>query len=219
MRSSYFADLMTLPFLTGRATFLCDSLLHRLAKRSYTRNRITTTHLLLSQGSQKVGRIVAAAAARHITPLTLELGGKSPVFVDCSREGANFEIVAKRVLWGKTVNAGQVNQYQTHCCAWAKLTPIIQTCVSPDYLLVRRDRQDELIDEFKKAYMSFWPEGPRFSNSYSRIISEAQVDRIKNMLNDTNGTIVIGGETDRNARYIAPTIVKDVCGDDSLMRE
>ncbi|KAG8985917.1 hypothetical protein FRB90_004365 [Tulasnella sp. 427] len=154
-------------------------------------------------GSPNVGKVVAAAAAQHLTPVTLELGGKSPVFVDCSASGSNFELAAKRVLWGKTMNAGQ-------------------TCMAPDYILIERRRQDEFIEELRKVYETFWPEaagGARGSESFSRIVNERQFDRLKAMLDKTDGKVVLGGECVRDELYIAPTVVKGCTGDDSMMSE
>ncbi|KAG8993792.1 hypothetical protein FRB94_010371 [Tulasnella sp. JGI-2019a] len=159
-------------------------------------------HIMFT-GSPKVGKIVAEAAAKHLTPTTLELGGKSPVFIDGSAKGKNLKLAARRLAWGRFMNCGQ-------------------TCVAPDYILVPRDCQAEFIKEIKNALESMYPSsqgGPRQSESYGRIISIGQLDRIKRLLDGTKGKIVAGGESDREERFLAPTIVSDCDGADSLMSE
>ncbi|KAG9040301.1 hypothetical protein FS837_000819, partial [Tulasnella sp. UAMH 9824] len=179
-------------------------------------------------GSPTVGKIVATAAAQHLTPVTLELGGKSPVFVDASPSGSNFALAARRILWGKTLNTGQ-------------------TCMAPDYVLIERSRQDEFVEELRKVYgdppssslllrklrvhvlmkplsryESFWPAaegGARGSDSLSRIVNERQFDRLKAMLDKTDGKVVLGGECVREELFVAPTVVKDCTGDDSLLAD
>jgi aldehyde dehydrogenase (NAD+)/aldehyde dehydrogenase (NAD(P)+) len=152
---------------------------------------------ILYTGGNAVGRIVSAAAAKHLTPVSLELGGKSPVVVD---PACDLKTTARRLLWGKTVNAGQ-------------------TCTSPDYVLVPKDFQDKLVDALKETYDTFYPEGPAKSDSFSRLVSPRHFARVKGLLDNTKGTIAIGGVADADKNYIAPTIVKDVRSDDSLMRE
>ncbi|KAI0779139.1 aldehyde dehydrogenase [Irpex lacteus] len=149
-------------------------------------------------GSGRVAKIVAAAAAKHLTPVTTELGGKSPVFID---PNTDFELAARRILWGKIANAGQV-------------------CVAPDYVLIPHEAQDRFVEELKKVYATFFPEGdPSKSDSFSRIITEAHAARIKKYVDETKGTVVFGGEADVQKKYVAPTLVKDVTLDDSLMQE
>ncbi|KAJ2928248.1 hypothetical protein H1R20_g8864, partial [Candolleomyces eurysporus] len=154
---------------------------------------------ILYTGSGRVAKIVSAAAAKHLTPVTLELGGKSPVIID---PNCDLESAASRILWGKVVNAGQ-------------------TCVAPDYILVPRSFQDTFVDALKKKYQEFYPgaEGPKKDDAYARIVTKQAWGRIKGLLDGTKGTVVIGGEVDEQGKYIAPTIVKDVPGDDSLMSE
>ncbi|KAG8683784.1 hypothetical protein FRC09_015853, partial [Ceratobasidium sp. 395] len=153
---------------------------------------------IMYTGNGNVGRIVATAAAKHLTPVTLELGGKSPVVVDPK---SDLKVAARRILWGKVTNAGQ-------------------TCVAPDYILIPKEGQDAFVKELAAAYKQFYPHGPKDSNSYSRIISERHYDRVKQMVDETKGSIVLGGAKDANReqKFIAPTIVKDVQGDDILMQ-
>ncbi|KAI5120924.1 hypothetical protein M0805_002904 [Coniferiporia weirii] len=152
---------------------------------------------ILYTGNGRVGRIVAAAAAKHLTPITLELGGKNPVFVDAS---CDFKLAAKRIAWGRFSNAGQ-------------------TCTAPDYILVPAEIQDKLVAAFKEVYESFYPEGALASDSFARIGTEAHFARVKALLDDTKGTVVLGGETDAEQMFIAPTVVRDVSLDDSLMKQ
>lgn len=146
-------------------------------------------------GSTRVGRIIMKTVAENLTPMTLELGGKSPCIVD---KTANLEISAKRIAWGKFVNAGQ-------------------TCVAPDYLMVDESIKDEFIIHLKEAIVSFYGEDPIFSPDYPRIINNAHFERLESYLKD--GEVVIGGEVDRSELYIAPTILDRVSWSDAVMQE
>ncbi|KAF8156031.1 NAD-aldehyde dehydrogenase [Crassisporium funariophilum] len=155
---------------------------------------------ILYTGGGRVAKIVAAAAAKHLTPLTLELGGKSPVIID---PGCDLKTAAKRILWGKVVNAGQ-------------------TCVAPDYVLVPREFQETFVQALKEVYEEFYPDAAKRSSApdvYSRIVTPQAYARISGMLEKTKGKVVIGGEVDRESKFIAPTVVQDVKADDSLMSE
>ncbi|MFB7655961.1 MULTISPECIES: aldehyde dehydrogenase family protein [unclassified Streptomyces] len=134
-------------------------------------------------GSGTVGRIVMRAAAEHLTPVTLELGGKSPVWFD---DDANLHQAARRLAWAKYTNAGQ-------------------TCVAPDYVMTTPDRVPALVDALKSAIADMWGTDPRAGRDYGRIVDERQFDRIVSLLDDVD--VVIGGEHDRAERYIAPTVV------------
>ncbi|KAI0944972.1 hypothetical protein AcV7_001631 [Taiwanofungus camphoratus] len=163
-----------------------------------------TTHLLdlrwdhiLFTGSGKTGRIVATAASKHVTPVTLELGGKSPVVIDGDFD---LEVAARRVLYGKLQNSGQL-------------------CVSPDHVYVPRDKLDEFISALLKTYEEFWPKGPFDKDScWGKIVNPAHHARLKELLARTKGEIVIGGYFDGDKR-IAPTIIKNVKPDDALMED
>ncbi|KAK7436759.1 Hexadecenal dehydrogenase [Stygiomarasmius scandens] len=153
-------------------------------------------------GNGTVARIIATAAAKHLTPLTLELGGKSPVIIDPDFD--NLELAAKRIFWGKTSNAGQI-------------------CVSPDYVLVptksRPGMMDELVKAFKKAYAESFPNGsPLESNDYAHIINEHHFRRVEILLEETKGKVVIGGGKDPKTFKMEPTILTGVTGDDALMQ-
>jgi len=152
---------------------------------------------IMYTGSGRIAHIVSAAAAKHLTPLTLELGGKSPVFID---PNTDLALAARRISWGKFMNSGQ-------------------SCTAPDYILVPAEAQDKLVAAFTEVYKTFYPDGPLKSESYSRIVSDAHFKRVKGLLDNTKGTVVLGGETDAAQRFIAPTIVRDVTPEDSLMSE
>ncbi len=146
-------------------------------------------------GNGTVGRIVMTAAAKHLTPVTLELGGKSPVIIDCS---ADLDIAARRVAWGKWLNAGQ-------------------TCVAPDYVLVDKKVEAQFVDALGKAITDFYGDNPEVSPDYGRIVSPRHFDRLHSMLG--SGTAVIGGRTSAADRFISPTVLRDVDMDSRLMTE
>ncbi len=146
-------------------------------------------------GSQAIGKIVMAAAARHLTPVTLELGGKSPCIVDC---GVDLDRTAKRIVSGKFINAGQ-------------------TCIAPDYLLVHRSVKAKLMNRIQSHIRRFYSENPQQSPDYPRIINDKHFNRLAKFL--TNGSIISGGQTDRQDLYIAPTLLDDIAWDDPIMQD
>lgn len=148
-------------------------------------------------GNGQVGRIVMEAAAKHLTPVTLELGGKSPAVI---APDADMQLTANRIAFGKFFNAGQI-------------------CIAVDYVLVPKQRLNEFVSAFKKTMSDWYGNNPQDSDSYARIVNKRHVDRIAAMLNNrSSGEIVIGGEVDKVDRYIAPTVVINVKHDDpSLM--
>ena len=146
-------------------------------------------------GSTQVGRAVMAAAARHLTPVTLELGGKCPCIV-CA--DAPLEVTARRIVWGKFMNAGQ-------------------TCVAPDYLIVDRRIRDALLQAMRDALHKFYGDDPRESPDYGRIVNQRHFDRLAALL--PAGEIVHGGRQDAGDRYLEPTILTNVPDDSPLMRE
>ncbi|KAK6992384.1 Aldehyde/histidinol dehydrogenase, partial [Favolaschia claudopus] len=137
---------------------------------------------------------VSVAAAQHLTPLTLELGGKSPVLVDPSFD---VTIAAKRILGAKMQNGGQL-------------------CVSPDYVIVPRTHQDALISALKQTYAEFYPQGSLVSDSISRIVSPDHHSRLMDLLNRSKSEVVVGGRSEGNKK-IELTVFKDVQPEDSLM--
>jgi len=152
---------------------------------------------ILYTGGGRVGKIIAAAAAKHMSPLSLELGGKSPVFID---PRGDLQLAANRILWGKLVNAGQ-------------------TCIAPDYVLVPRSSQEAFVEALKVAYQKFYPDSPEAEGAFGRVVNDQAFDRISKLLEASKGTVVFGGDTDSATKYIAPTVHKDVQMDDALMQE
>jgi aldehyde dehydrogenase (NAD+) len=146
-------------------------------------------------GSVGVGKLVMEAAAKHLTPVTLELGGKNPCIVDAD---VHLEYAARRITWGKFFNAGQ-------------------SCVAPDYLLVDKRIKQELLERIKHVVQEFYGAEPSQSPDYARIVNDRHFDRIANLLK--YGNIILGGKTDRAARYIAPTILDNVVPDSPVMQE
>lgn len=153
--------------------------------------------LIFYTGNGTVGRIVARAAAEHLTPTVLELGGKSPVFVDA---GMDLETVARRIVWGKFTNAGQ-------------------TCVAPDYLMAERSTLDALVPHLKDAVAAMYGRDPRRSRDYGRMVNQKHFDRVLALIDDDKA--VIGGTSaaDRAERYLPPTILDGVDWDDPVMGE
>jgi len=135
-------------------------------------------------GSPNVGKLVMEKAAKNLASVTLELGGKSPCIIDTT---IDIETTAKRILWGKFMNAGQ-------------------TCIAPDYLIVHKDIRDQMVNEFKKWLKIFYSDEPKNSPDYGRIINRHHFDRLKSYLND--GTIIVGGDCSEEALYIEPTIIE-----------
>ncbi len=146
-------------------------------------------------GNGTVGRVVMAAAVQHLTPVTLELGGKSPVIIDRS---ANLKVAAHRVAWGKWLNAGQ-------------------TCVAPDYVLVDEKVRQPFLDELGKAITEFYGPDPHASSSYGRIVSPRHFERLTSLMQ--GGTAAVGGQSEPGDRYIAPTVLVDVDLEAPLMCE
>jgi aldehyde dehydrogenase (NAD+) len=146
-------------------------------------------------GNGRVGRVVMEAAAKHLTPVTLELGGKSPCIVHAD---ADLRVAARRIAWGKFLNAGQ-------------------TCIAPDYVLVDREREAELVAELGAAIRDFYGEDPRSSPDYARIASERHHRRLVGLL--ASGEVAIGGSFDAGERYLAPTVLRRVALDSPAMQE
>ena len=146
-------------------------------------------------GSTRVGRLVMAAAAKHLTPVTLELGGKCPAIV-CA--DSPVELAARRIAWGKFMNAGQ-------------------TCVAPAFVLVERKARDPFVAAMKKALHEFYSDDPARCEDYGRIVNQAHFERLVNYLRD--GKTVHGGRHDAKDLFLAPTILTDVSPDATVMQE
>lgn len=144
-------------------------------------------------GSPRVGKIVYQAAAEHLTPVTLELGGKSPAFIT---ENADLEVAARRIVWGKFINAGQ-------------------TCIAPDYLYVQENIKPKFIEillfEIKKRNYH------ENAEHFCKIINERNFDRLEKLINKEK--VIFGGETHREKRYISPTVLDHVTWEDTVMQE
>jgi aldehyde dehydrogenase (NAD+) len=146
-------------------------------------------------GNGAVGRIVMEAAAKHLTPVTLELGGKSPCFIDKS---ADLDVTARRIAWGKFYNAGQ-------------------TCVAPDYLLAHEEIHDALLDRLQVTLAEFYGADPQKSPDYGRVVNSRHLQRLMKLLG--SGRIVAGGQADEADRYLAPTVLADVKADSAVMED
>lgn len=150
---------------------------------------------IMYTGNGQVGKIVLRAAAEHLTPVTLELGGKSPVYVDSS---ADLKLTAQRIAWGKWLNAGQ-------------------TCIAPDYILAHKDIAQSLADEIKVQLHQMYGADPKLSPDYGRIINQRHLKRVQSYLDGTN--VYHGGEVDLEQLYFSPTLVLDPPLESPLMTE
>ncbi|KAI8878353.1 aldehyde dehydrogenase [Backusella circina FSU 941] len=151
---------------------------------------------ILYTGNSTVAKIIMEAAAKNLTPTTLELGGKSPAVI---APDADLQVVANRIGWGKFYNSGQI-------------------CIAVDYVLCPKDRLDEFVQVFRKTIESWYGSNPQTSDSYGRIVAERHVTRVANMLNNReSGEIAFGGVVDVADRYIAPTLVTNVNINDKVL--
>ena len=151
--------------------------------------------MIFFTGSPSFGRAVMAAAAKNLTPVVLELGGKSPCIID---KDADIEVAAKRVAWGKSLNAGQ-------------------TCIAPDYLMLHKNIKDKFLSELEKAFGELLGDDPQKSEHFVRIVNDAAFERLKGYLAD--GEVVFGGKTDKDERYFSPTVLDHVSPDSPVMQE
>lgn len=168
----------------------------------------TVSQILLNQpfnhifftGSPNVGKIVMAAAAKNLTSVTLELGGKSPCIVD---ETANIKKSAEKIAWGKFINNGQ-------------------TCIAPDYVLVHKSVENEFAEEMRNAIKSMYGEDAKVSNDYCRIVNNRHFNRLNGLLEesiDKGAYVEVGGQTDSSENYISPTILRNVNDSMKIMNE
>lgn len=151
--------------------------------------------MIFFTGSPSFGRAVMAAAAKNLTPVVLELGGKSPCIID---KDADIEVAAKRVAWGKSLNAGQ-------------------TCIAPDYLMLHKNIKDKFLSELEKAFRELLGDDPQKSEHFVRIVNDAAFERLKGYLAD--GEVLFGGKTDKSERYFSPTVLDHVSPDSPVMQE
>ncbi|HDF0764604.1 TPA: aldehyde dehydrogenase [Staphylococcus aureus] len=148
-------------------------------------------------GSENVGKIVYQAASENLVPVTLEMGGKSPVIVD---ETANIKVASERICFGKFTNAGQ-------------------TCVAPDYILVHESVKDDLITALSKTLREFYGQNIQQSPDYGRIVNLKHYHRLTSLLNSEQMNIVFGGHSDEDERYIESTLLDHVTSDSAIMQE
>ncbi|XP_022105944.1 aldehyde dehydrogenase, dimeric NADP-preferring-like [Acanthaster planci] len=150
---------------------------------------------ILYTGSGNVARIVMGAAAKHLTPVTLELGGKSPCYVD---ENTDMGVTANRLVWGKFQNAGQI-------------------CIAPDYVICKPSVNDKLVTAVSRVIKNFYGENPKNSPDFPRIINERHFQRLMNLTKA--GKVAVGGDNDVSQLYIAPTVLTDIKPEDPVMQE
>ncbi len=191
-----------------------SKLINKLIKKFFPRNVVqvlegdgTTAAELLTYsfdhifftGGEKIGKKVMAAAANNLTPVTLELGGKSPAVVI---DGANLNITAKRIIWGKSLNAGQ-------------------TCIAPDHLIVKHELFNSLISNLKKSIHDFYGDNPLESEHLGSIINQSQFERLNHLLKQArrNNQVIFGGNSNEKERRISPTLIKIEDRNDPLMQE
>ncbi|XP_026321136.1 aldehyde dehydrogenase, dimeric NADP-preferring isoform X1 [Hyposmocoma kahamanoa] len=146
-------------------------------------------------GGTGIGKIVYEAATKSLTPVTLELGGKSPVYIDNT---VDIVVSARRILWGKFINAGQ-------------------TCIAPDYVLCSKEVQDKFVEAAKKVLYEWYGEDPQKSPDLCRIVNSRHFSRLQSLLDASVNKIVVGGKTDAQDRFIEPTIVANVTEKDKIM--
>ncbi|MEH7355359.1 aldehyde dehydrogenase [Neobacillus drentensis] len=146
-------------------------------------------------GSVPVGKVIMEAAAKNLTPVTLELGGKSPCIV---HEDANIKLTAKRIAWGKFTNAGQ-------------------TCIAPDYLYLHKKIKDQFLIEFKKATIELYGEKPLNNVHFTRIVSDKHFQRLCSFLD--NGELFMGGDSNQENLMIEPTVLTNITWDDQIMQD
>lgn len=156
---------------------------NRIVNEALLENRFD---VIFFTGSPQLGKLVMNAAAKNLTPVVLELGGKSPCIID---KDADIKTSAKRLAWGKTLNAGQ-------------------TCIAPDYLLIHRSKIDQFVSEFAKAIKELHGNDIKQSRHYVRLVNDKAFERVKGYIND--GRVVYGGNSDATERFIEPTLLADV---------
>lgn len=192
--------------LTPRTSRVLAELISELFPEEYIsviEGGVETSQALLSEkfdyifftGSVPVGKIIMEAAAKTLTPVTLELGGKSPCIV---HEDANIKLAAKRIAWGKFMNAGQ-------------------TCVAPDYLYVHQNIKAKFLNQLSESVKELYGEHPLENPNYTRIVSKRHFERLQSFL--SNGETIIGGETNENGLVIEPTVITNIAWEDPVMAD
>ncbi|HFU6606200.1 aldehyde dehydrogenase [Bacillus cereus group sp. TH43LC] len=193
---------------TPHITSVVNELISELFDKSYVRviegEKETTSTLIHAPfdyifftGSVQVGKIVMEAAAKNLVPVTLELGGKSPVIVD---KTANIDLAAKRIVWGKLLNTGQ-------------------TCIAPDYMMVHSDVKEELISKMKETIVNYYGENSMQSKDYGRIVNERQFDRLASIIEQDKENVIFGGTSVKENLYIEPTLLEAKSWSDAAMQD
>ncbi len=195
---------------TSEMTPACSEVTRQLIEETfeteyiaYIPGEVEETTILLAQkfdhifftGSPRVGAIVMSAAAKNLTPVTLELGGKSPCIV---HDDAKLDIAINRIVNGKFLNAGQ-------------------TCIAPDYVLVQKNIKEVFLEKLKQRIIDIYGEDASTSPDYGRIVNDGHFERISNMIEQNK--VVVGGQTNASKKYIAPTVMRDVTLADKVMSE
>ncbi len=192
--------------LTKNTSKVITELIEKVFPKDYVisiQGGIETSTELLAQrwdyifftGSVSVGKIVAQAAAKHLTPVTLELGGKSPCIID---DTTDLKLTAKRIAWGKFFNAGQ-------------------TCIAPDYIIIKAEVKQNFITLLKTEITKAYGENPKSSPDFPRIINTNNTSRLLNMLKDVN--VVFGGDYDETENYLSPTLIDEPSLESNVMQE
>ena len=174
----------------------CYAVLNGSAKEAQKLLSYRWDHIFYT-GNNKIAKYVMKAAAENLTPVTLELGGKNPAYV---HSDVDYKVTGQRIAWAKFMNVGQ-------------------TCIAPDYVLCHESAVDGLCDALITAAKKFYTDKPQEFGEYGRIVSKNHFQRVTTMLDNTRGEVILGGERDEDDRYLAPTIVKNVKLDDSLMED
>lgn len=193
---------------TPHVTAVVKKIVNEIFEEHYVRviegEKETTSLLINTQfdyifftGSVPVGKIVMEAAGKNLVPVTLELGGKSPVVID---QTANLDLAAKRIIWGKLVNSGQ-------------------TCIAPDYVLVHKDIKEALISKMKDSIIEFYGKDVSKSEDYGRIVNERQFDRLAKIIEKDQEKVLVGGRSNREDLFIEPTLLIDVSWNDASMED
>nr|DBA33464.1 TPA: hypothetical protein GDO54_001145 [Pyxicephalus adspersus] len=177
-----FLDKDLYPVVNGGVTETTELLAERFDHIFYT-------------GNTTVGKIIMSAAAKYLTPVTLELGGKSPCYID---KDCDIDIAARRITWGKFINCGQ-------------------TCIAPDYILCEKSTQGKLLEKIKETLKEYYGANPKESPDYERIINKRHFKRILSLLEGQK--VAIGGQHEEDTCYIAPTVLTDVKADSKIMQE
>jgi len=192
--------------LTSKTSEVLGKLISDLFPEDYisvVQGGVETSQALLNEkfdyifftGSVPVGKVIMEAAAKNLTPITLELGGKSPCIV---HEDANIKLAAKRIAWGKFTNAGQ-------------------TCIAPDYLYLHKKIKDQFLQQFKEATIELYGEKPLNNVHFTRIVSDKHFKRLCSFLD--NGELFMGGESNQENLMIEPTVLTNITWDDQIMQD